>query len=44
MRMLHLVYLSMLSDAGSEEIPELLLDFAGNPGFSRCKDKEGKSC
>ena len=44
MTMLHFVYLSMLSDAGSVEIPELLFDFAGKPGFSRCKDKEGKSC
>ena len=50
MTMLHLVYLSMLSDVGSVEIPELLLDknqkreFAGKPGFSRCKDKDGKSC
>ena len=42
--MLHLVYLSMLSDDGSVEIPELLLDFARKPGFSRRKDKEGKSC
>ena len=42
--MLHLVYLGMLSDAGSMDISELLFDFAGNPGFSRCKDKEGNIC
>ena len=42
--MLHFVYWSMLSDDGSVEIPELLLDFAGKPGFIRCKDKEGKRC
>ena len=42
MTSLHLVYSSMLSDAGSVEIPELLLDFAGKPEFSRCKDKEAK--
>ena len=40
--MLHLVYLSMLSDAGSVEIPELLLDFAGKQRLADAKTKKEK--